>query len=195
MRFSITLALGLAVAGCSGANNERTQPAESGDTARPQPEMRAAEGGNADTVGATDIPIQGVVRIVGNDPSPQVVLSVVEGASTAQIALVGDLRDELGRLSGVEVAVDGDSVANPQGMPARAIDVRYYDVLSVNSEPAYLGILENRDGVWWLDREESLRLAALPSDLEARDGAKVWIAGPLEGDELRVQSYGIVRER
>ena len=195
MRLSITLALGLAVAACGGAEDEPAQQAEDQDTSRPQSEMRADEDSDEDAAGVSDAPVEGVVRIVGNDPSPQVVLSVAEGAATAQIALVGELRDELGRLSGVGVSVIGSAVANPQGMPARAIDVREYEVVSVNSEPAYLGVLENRDGVWWLDREKPLRLSALPSDLEGRAGAKVWIAGPLGGDELRVQSYGIVREK
>jgi hypothetical protein len=93
------------------------------------------------------------------------------------------------------LSVLGDSVANPQGMPFHAIDVLEYDVVSVNSQPAYLGVLENRSGEWWLNRVEPLRLTMLPAALEGQAGAKVWIAGPLGGDELRVQSYGIVRER
>jgi hypothetical protein len=156
--------------------------------------MRAAEENDEHAVSELRANVEGIVRVVGNDPSPQVVLSVGEGAATVQIALVGEYRDELGRLSGVAVTVFGDSVANPQGMPAHAIDVLAYDVLSVNSAPAYLGVLINREGEWWLDREEPLRLSLLPSDLDGRVGAKVWVAGPLEGDQLRVQSYGIVKE-
>lgn len=194
MRLSIVLALGLAFAACSGAEeDEQPQQVGDGDQGRPQPEMRAAENSDDEVPGVPETTLEGIVRIVGNDPTPQVVLSVNEGASTAQIALVGELRDELGRLSGVRVAVAGDSVANPQGVPARAVHVTDYDVVSINSEPAYLGVLENRDGVWWLERDEPLILTVLPSDLEGRIGTKLWIAGPLEGKELRVQSYGIVK--
>ena len=194
MRLSILLVLGLAAAACGGAEDEPMPRAEEHDTVRPQPEMRAAEGDLEDATDVMDTSIEGIVQVVGNDPSPQVVLSVGEGTATAQIALVGDLRGELGILSGVAVTILGDSVANPHGMPAHAINVREYDVVSVNSAPAYLGVLMNRDGVWWLDREEPLRLSLLPADLEGRVGAKVWVAGPVDGDELRVQSYGIVRE-
>jgi len=198
MRLSIMLALGLAVVACGGTDEEPAHQEEDLDTAPPQPEMRAAEEESHEHAGsesgANVEGIEGIVRVVGNDPSPQVVLSVGEGATTRQIALVGDLREELGRLSGVAVAILGDSVANPQGMPVHAIDVLAYDVISVNSAPAYLGVLANRDGEWWLDCEEPLRLSLLPSGLDGRVGAKVWVAGPLEGDLLRVQSYGIVKE-
>ena len=193
MRLSILIALGMSAGACGGAEEEPAHQAEEHDPDRPQAEMRAAEG-HEHAADMSDAAVEGIVRVVGSDPSPQVVLSVGEGMATAQIALVGEFRDELGTLSGVSVAVVGDSVANPQGMPAHAIDVLEYDVVSVNSAPAYLGVLTQRDGVWWLDREESFRLTLLPSDLEGRVGAKVWIAGPVDGDELRVQSYGIVRE-
>ncbi len=195
MRLSILLAFGMVAVACGEAEEEPAHQAEDHDTARPQAEMRAAEDGHENAADMSDSAVEGIVRVVGNVPSPQVVLSVGEGAATAQIALVGDFRDELGRLSGVGVVVLGDSVANPQGMPVYAIDVVEYDVVSVNSEPAYLGVLEHRDGVWWLDREEALMLTLLPSALEGSAGAKVWVAGVLEGEELRVQSYGVVREQ
>ena len=193
MRLSILIALGMFAGACGRAEEEPAHQAEEHDPDPPQAEMRSAEG-HEHAADMSDAAVEGIVRVVGSDPSPQVVLSVGEGMATAQIALVGEYRDELGTLSGVSVAVVGDSVANPQGMPAHAIHVLEYDIVSVNSEPVYLGVLTQRDGVWWLDREESFRLTLLPSDLEGRVGAKVWIAGPVDGDELRVQSYGIVRE-
>lgn len=193
MRLSILIALGIFAGACGGVEEEPAHPEEEHDPDRPQAEMRAAEGHEHST-DISDSAVEGIVRVVGSDPSSQVVLSVGEGMAAAQIALVGEYRDELRILSGVAVAVVGDSVANPQGMPAHAIDVLEYDIVSVNLEPAYLGVLAHRDGVWWLDREESFRLTLLPSDLEGRVGAKVWIAGLVDGDELRVQSYGVVRE-
>lgn len=194
MKYSTMLVLGLVAVACGGAEEEPQHHAEDADTPRPQAEMRAAVGDHDASPAGSNIAVEGLVRVVGNDPSPQVVLSVGEGTATTQIALVGTFRDELGRLSGVAVAVVGDSIANPQGMPAHAIDVLEYDIVAVNSAPAYLGVLAQRDGVWWLDREDSFRLTLMPSDLEGRAGAKVWIAGPVDGDELRVQSYGVVNE-
>jgi hypothetical protein len=195
MRLSIMLALGLAVAACGGDGDDQSQPADERDTDRPQPEMRAAEDGDTDSASAEDATEEGVVRVVGNDPSPQVVLSRGEGGDVTQIALVGELREELGRLSGVLVSVAGSDVPNPQGMPEQAIDVREYDVVSVNSASAYLGVLELREGELWLARESALKLTAVPAQLENLAGAKVWIAGPVDGAELHVQSFGIVRER
>ncbi len=195
MRFSILLSLGLAIAACSGdgANQSEHDHDSDHEAGHSHPEMRAAEG----TEGAGDeaATAVGVVRVVGHDPAPQVVLSVGEGAEATQIALVGELRDELGRLSGVEVSISGSDTENPQGIPEQAIDVLDYDVVSVNSADAYLGVLELRDGTLWLDRENALKLAVVPHQLENLAGAKVWIAGPVDGDELRVQSFGIVRER
>jgi hypothetical protein len=193
MRYSILLALGLAVAACGGDGSEQTQDDHDHDhdADHAHPEMRAAEGSEgADVVNAT---AEGVVRVVGADPSTQVVLSVGEGAEASHIALVGEFHNELGMLSGVEVSIAGSEVPNPQGIPEQAIDVYEYDVISVNSAPAYLGVLELRDGELWLDRANALMLTAVPAQLQNMAGAKVWIAGPLNGDELRVQSFGVVR--
>jgi hypothetical protein len=197
MRSTILLALGLALTACAGegtdqAQNDHDQDHDS-DSSRPHPEMRAAEGG--DEGGDAETVIRGIVRVVGNDPNPQVALHVGEGAEATQIAIVGELRDELGGMSGVEVSITGSDAANPQGMPEQAIDVSAYDVISVNSAPAYLGVLELRDGEMWLDRDDDLRLITLPAQLQDMAGAKVWLVGPVDGDELRVQSYGIVRGR
>jgi hypothetical protein len=153
--------------------------------------MRATEGGGV--AEEADIVVEGVVRIVGNDPAAQVVLSVGEGEQATQIAIVGEFRDELGRLSGVEVSVAGNATDNPQGIPAQAIDVFEYDVISVNSAPAYLGVLEMRDGDMWLVREPALRLTTVPRQLRNMERAKVWIAGPVVGTDLNVQSFGVVR--
>jgi hypothetical protein len=195
MRFSILLALSLTVAACGGDGADQTQDDHDPDhdADRAHPEMRAAEGSEgADVANAT---AEGVVRVVGNDPTPQVVLSVGDGAEATQIALVGEFHDELGMLSGVEVSVAGSDVPNPQGFPEQAIDVYEYDVLSVNSVPAYLGVLELRDGELWLDRENALQLTSVPAQLANMEGAKVWITGPVDGEDLRVQSFGIVKGR
>ena len=66
--------------------------------------------------------------------------------------------------------------------------------MSVNATPAYLGILEHRDGELWLERDHPYRLTTVPERFGNLAGAKVWIVGPIDGDELQVLSYGIVRE-
>lgn len=199
MRPLFTLALGLALAACGGAGENEseteteTEKPRSWDTSNPQPEMRAVPDSDLQEMGGTSV--EGVVQVVGSDPSPQVVLRGGSDAAATQVALVGELREELGRLSGVVVSVIGTRVDNPQAIPEEAIDVADYDVISVNSEPAYLGSLEVRDGEWWLEGESSFRLTNLPEQLEGLAGSKVWITGPVDGGELRVQSFGVVSRR
>jgi len=194
MRTVILLALGF-VAACGGNGDDHEQQAEVPDTARPQAQMRAADEGDASVSDASHSTVLGVVNVVGSDPNPQIVLAVDEGEETEQVALVGALQAELGRLAGVEVSVVGNESANPYGGTGRAIDVIEYDVESVNGAPAYLGVLETREGELWLDRDRALMLTSVPTQLENLAGAKVWIAGPVDGDELRVQSFGVVKER
>ncbi len=162
------------------------QAGAAGDTSEtPIPEG----GGTTDTATA-----EGTVQVVGADPFAQVVLHVGEGAAVHQIAIAGPLRDELGRLHGITVRIAGRSVANPQGVPSQAIEVTGYDVVSVNGEKAYVGILAIRDGDMWLDANTPTRLSAVPTEMESKAGAKVWITGPIEDGVLRVQSYGVIRE-
>ncbi len=85
MRFSITLALGLAVAACGGAEDEQTAQPEDSDTTRPQSEMRAAEDSDGAAVGVSDTTAEGIVQVVGADPSPQVVLSAGTATNPAPV--------------------------------------------------------------------------------------------------------------
>jgi len=190
MRFPMILALALALPGCGGSSNEQEEHAHDHDANPSHPEMRAAD----DAAGAADLSLEGVVQVVGNDPSPQVVLTFSEDGHTTEVALVGEFRQELGMLSGATLSVAGNSVENPQGLPERAIEVTDYDLVSINSQAAYLGVLENRDGDWWLGRAEAFRLTAIPEQLQDKTGAKIWIAGPVDGNELRVQSFGVISQ-
>lgn len=195
MRFWLVTAIACGLVACGGNENEQMPQAEDRDPERPQPEMRVADESGTEVVDNSHATAVGVVSVVGSDPSPQVVLDVGEGQESEQVALLGPLRGELARLAGIEIAVVGNETANPLGGSGIAIEVLEYDVESVNGAPAFLGVLEMRDGELWLDRDRSFKLTAVPAHLEGLAGATVWIAGPLDRDELRVQSFGIVKER
>lgn len=202
MRGILILVAGTVVAACAGGERAGdaardsvtaqpvAQDTEQADMAGDTSQTPTAEGGA--TMDTTTV--EGTVQVVGADPFPQVVLQVGEGAAVQQIAITGPLRDELGTLHGITVRVAGRSVANPQGVPSQAIEVTGYDVVSVNGEQAYVGILAIRDGDMWLDASTATRLSAVPTELESKAGAKVWITGPIEDGVLRVQSYGVIRE-
>ena len=131
----------------------------------------------------------GTVRVVGSAPvNVSVVLQPADGGS---IQLVGPLRDELRRLAGAEVAVDGPVEPAPDPLADRQIRVDDYEILSVDGEPVLSGTVEGRSGEWVLLRTpggELVYLGGATSQLAT--GQKVWVRGPRG---VIVQSHGILR--
>lgn len=111
----------------------------------------------------------------------------------APIRLEGPLLQDLVRLDGAVLAVAGA----PSGTPPHAMEVRGYTVLEVNGERPEVGVLVESGGRLRLERA----LGALPlvqattELLRELVGATVWITGPMAGDELTVQSFGVIRPR
>lgn len=160
------LFLALALAACAGRS-------AAGDA--------ASEGGGAAARGDT---LRGTVRITGSEPG---VTYVVEDAAGRQTALEGG-RSLLERLAGVEVAVEGDAVA---GAPFRVSRVA---VRAVQGIAAVDGVLAREGGRDVLVLRDGSRrvVARLPEALRGRAGARVWLAGPLDGD---IDSFGVIAER
>jgi hypothetical protein len=152
----------------------------------PQPEAR-------DTTPAPVVQegegIFGTVAIVGSAPiNVQVVLRTADGAS---VRLIGPLVEELRRLSGVEVAVEGSMTSAPDPIVRRQIEVTDYDIISVDGEPVVMGeIMAIEDGRVRLRTRsgEDVYLSGAPA--EFRVGHKVWVQGPRG---VVVQSYGTIR--
>ncbi len=106
------------------------------------------------------------------------------------VGLVGELASELARLSGAVVTVRG----NPASAPAaRGMEVTEYEVVTVNGETPSVGVLERRQGEYWLGGEPDVHLTGVPDGLAQAVGAKVWVTGSSSADGVRVQSYGIIR--
>jgi len=73
------------------------------------------------------------------------------------------------------------------------LDVTEYVVESVNGETPSVGVLERRDGEYWLAGDPGIHLLGAPDALADAVGAKVWVTGPSGAEGVTVQSYGIIR--
>jgi len=145
----------------------------------PQNEMDSSPGAEA----AADT-LTGVVRRIGNEPF---VRTLVQGDDTAFVA--GDWEPEVATLAGAQVMIVGTYTTGD--MPGTYMDVASYQIVSVDGDVPYVGILESDDDGFYLsmDGDEVPRLTALSEELQAQKGAKVWV---VVTDEGVVQRYGII---
>jgi hypothetical protein len=144
---------------------------------------RGAPGDHGSARPAADT-VRGTVRILGSEPMTSIVLEPAGGG--APVALDGE-RTLLGRLAGIEVAVVGEP-----GPPGR-LRVAHVVVRAADGVPATDGVLAREgDRDVLVLRDGSRRVVArLPQALRGRVGARVWLAGPLDGD---IDSFGIIAE-
>ncbi len=145
----------------------------------PQNEMDSSPGAEA----AEDT-VTGTVRRVGNDPF---VRTVVQGDDTVFVS--GDWELEVATLAGARVMIIGTYTTGD--MPGTYMEVTSYEIVSVDGDVPYVGILESDGDGFYLsmDGDEVPRLTALSSELQAYKGAKVWV---VVTDEGVVQRYGII---
>jgi len=127
--------------------------------------------------------LRGTVAVVGSDPGTSVAL-LMDGGRRA-VTLEGE-RPLLDRLAGLEVAV--------WGAPVRA-GVFRVDRVAVRASggvAAVDGVLAREGAGWVLVTEEGRRLPVphLPQVLRGMEGARIWIAGPLDRPP---NSSGVIR--
>lgn len=127
--------------------------------------------------------LRGTLQVTGSEPGVTFVLVDAAGRGTP---LDGD-RALLERLAGVEVAVEGEGTP---GVPFRVSRVR---VRAAEGVPAVDGVLAREGGRDVLVMPDGTRrvVARLPQALRGRAGARVWLAGPLEGD---IDSFGVIAD-
>lgn len=149
--------------------------------------LAACARGSAAPAGGGDVAqrdtLRGTLRITGSEPG---VVYVVVDAAARSTELEGD-RALLERLAGLEVAVEGEAVA---GVPFRVVRVA---VRAVEGVAAVDGVLAREGGRDVLVMHDGTRrpVARLPQALRGRTGARVWLAGPLEGD---IDSFGVISD-
>jgi len=131
--------------------------------------------------------LRGTIFVTGSEPTTGLTLQREDGTG---VTLVGDLTDELRRLSGATVAVYGARTSAPH---AGAFAVRSYDLLSIDGQRPAVGILLVRDDAIWLAAADTVQLTAVPDALRTQAGAKLWVVGQRTGRGMAVQSYGVLR--
>ncbi|HEX2202430.1 MAG TPA: hypothetical protein VHG91_03990 [Longimicrobium sp.] len=140
-------------------------------------------GADSAAVPAADT-LRGTLDVVGSEPATWVVLRT--GGGRRDVALLGD-RAVLGRLAGLEVAV--------WGAPERpgVFRVERFEVRASGGVSAVDGVLARQGAGWVLVTHGGRRLpvARLPAALEGMEGARVWLAGPLDRDP---DSSGVIAE-
>ncbi len=139
--------------------------------------------------------VRGKVSVVGSEPMTEVVLSPLAGG--APVALAGSQRVTLRGLGGLEVMVTGRltgkmSAAIPRG--GAEFEADSFVVRAVDGVAATDGIVATSDGMFFLVTTDGRRLSAdhLPALLKQKIGARVYLAGSLDGAPV---SYGVIADR
>jgi hypothetical protein len=146
----------------------------------------ACGGGNAKPAPSQDqVNLTGRVRLAGSTPLEAVMIQPED--STMEVELVGELKEELERLSGAEVWVTG--VRKEGG----GLAVARYEILEIAGHVPLVGLVRVRGATVALvtDAGETLRMQDTP-ELLTLDGAKVWVLLDSKG---AVTGYGVIRER
>lgn len=123
----------------------------------------------------------GTVRVVG--AAPVDVHVVLETLHDRHLRLAGPLREELGRLAGAELEVDGRSAAG-------RFHATGYRVRSVDGQPVVFGEVEAAPGGGLQLRTADGALVGLAGADGIRIGQKIWVQGQRT---VQVQSYGVIR--
>lgn len=108
------------------------------------------------------------------------------------LRLSGDSEEELRRLTGARVEVEGERI---QAYPADGVRVERYEILEIDGERPHVGVVEveDPDGIWLRVEGERLRLRGAPSALAEREEAMIWVVGERREGEIRLASYGMIR--
>lgn len=132
--------------------------------------------------------LTGLLAVTGAQPMTFVTLQPEDGRA---VQLLGQYESELRRLAGAVVRVEGTSATGR--MPGPALTVQRYELVSVDGQRPYVGVLEAAGGEYRLAGAQAMRLLGVPPELAGRAGATIWVVGAREGDAVRLQSYGIIR--
>jgi hypothetical protein len=113
----------------------------------------------------------------------------LETRAGARVYLVDRTGEDIRWLNGAEVEACGPPPS------AGVLEVRRFELRTVDGRPATLGRLRPREGLLFLEPRDggpALRLLSPPPALrEAGDGWVAWVIGRHTQDGLLVQAYGL----
>lgn len=126
--------------------------------------------------------MDGVVRLMGS--APMDVRVGLRGADGREVVVEGPAATELRALSGATVQVRGRG----DGRTFQAVS---YRVVSIDGEPAWVGVVERAPGGGLRLRLDDGSALALLGGAEGNlvPGQKVWVQGP---GAVQVQAYGVI---
>ena len=191
-RLGVSVLMCAILASCGGASEDAAPAvAGAGRGEAGEPVERGTdtptEGGGEAVEATSLLEFTGSVTSTGTEGMRMVNLRTDDGTS---VGLVGSLAAELARLSGAVVTARGNEASAPAD---RGLEVTEYEVVSVNGETPSVGVLERRDGDYWLEGDPGVHLVSIPDELTQVVGAKVWVTGSSDADGVTVQSFGIIR--
>ncbi len=137
------------------------------------------------------VTVVGTVASLGPDPVPQI---VVQSEGRAPVAVLGDLKEEIAQLIGLRVRVIGTEGEGPPPTVS-AVVARSYEIMDLNGMPVHMGLLESVDDTLWLvTGAERLVLSGAPEDLRQALGSRIWVAGEVQNQTLRLSAYGVIKK-
>lgn len=135
---------------------------------------------------ATEMRMEGVAGPMGSDPGLPVALRLSSGE---HVRVNGPLAAEVGRLTGATLVLMGPVQATT---PWRTIVPTQYEVVAIDGQKPYVGVLRvERDEVW-LEMSPPIRLDGTTDALRAQNGAKIYVLGSLLNGVLVLQSFGVI---
>jgi hypothetical protein len=135
--------------------------------------------------------LTGQVFAVGTDFAPGTVLRT---DGWEEVWIVGELEEEIQRLTGTVLTVCGPRTTAPPH--ENALEAESYELRSVDGMTAYLGTLQNVEGGWELVPDQGgapVPLVGVPAPLVEAMTDRVWVAGTWSGEAFSVKSFGVLR--
>ena len=144
---------------------------------------------------STDMEISGKCMLVGTSNFPIVQFTTDDGA---KYSLGGAYFDELKRLNNIKIQIRAKKAGNKQDY--EHLDVLEFEILDVGKGvKPYFGTIEEKDGQLLLVVKDAgdpfilkSKNKAVMEKLSEGEGSRAWIAGDLNGKELKVKKWRIL---
>ncbi len=182
------LAVLVSVAACRRHGNTSNAAGDGRDSAAVHSDTVTSAAAARDTV-------RGIVALVGNDPLTTLVLTTRDRERLILDARTNPAMQSVRNVLGLDIMVRGlrtderSAGAAPQPLPV--FRMAQFTVRAADGYAAYDGIVTRENSTFSLRLADGTRVATprLPTALQNKIGARVFVAGPLDAPPI---SYGII---